>query len=93
MYQDTSKIKHLSQFCNDPKEAYQRMRHSINTASRYLRKIIARNMFSRLSKLKVGTAEVEATAQRVVGKNRPRCYKEVVRILNKRINNIQKDIS
>ena len=88
----TRRMNHLSKFCYDPKEAYRRMRHSVQTASRYLSKVIARNMFSRLRKLKIGTNEVEATAKRVQGNNRPRCKKEVVRVLNKRILNVQRNV-
>ena len=94
MNQNSSKrIQKISESSNDPREAYLRMRRSINTVSGYIRKVIARNMYSRLGRLGVGTTEVEATAQRVVGRDRPRSRGEVVRILKKRANNIQRQIN
>ena len=68
------------------------MKQTIRAAEQYLNKVLVRNMFSRMARLRIGTPEVEATAQRVIGRKSPRQPAEVARILEKRLSGIEKEV-
>jgi hypothetical protein len=64
---------------------YKEMKGVLEAAARSLRAIQVRNMFQKLTKVKIGTKEVEEAARRVVGPGKKgRDEKEVVRILKRR---------
>ena len=84
-------LKKLSNMCNDPREAYTRMRHTIKAAKEYIKKTVIRNMYSAMIKRKIGTNEVEALARRIEGRNRIRNASEVVRIMKKRLKWVEKE--
>ena len=66
------------------------MKCTVKAAEQYLSSILVRNMYLNLIKRKIGTAEVESAARRVLGAGVPRQSSEVVRILRIRVSSIEK---
>ena len=85
-----SKTKYLSYFCNDPVVAYSRMMSDLKETEMYIKSIVARNMFTKMIKLGVGTEEVVKLAGRIVGKMISRNKTEIRRIMGMRLREINK---
>ena len=66
------------------------MRNTLTAMEHSLNKRLAINMFHNMIKRRVGTPEVEATAQRVLGYQVPRSSSEVVRIMKIRLRSVVK---
>ena len=67
---------------------------SLKAVEIYIGKTVARNMYNRMIKFRVGTNEVISTARRVIGKNDnvKNEEREIVRILKIRRENVEKEI-
>ena len=58
-----SKAKIISSSCTDPARAYERMLSSLKAIEIYIGKTVARNMYNKMIKFRIGTNEVISTAK------------------------------